>query len=192
MVSKTYEEFTPSRKAAPNPSLKRIGAVPADERIEVSIYLKPRDGGRGTLNGSADPRAELQSRRSAQHADDIKLVQEFAKEHGLSVTSAEPAKRLIKLGGTAAQFQAAFQTTLSHYNDGERTFRARSGSLQLPVDLLPVVEAVLGLDTRPAAKPRLVFRPAAAVSDSWDWVQQHFNGARQSVSASFAQQSMDR
>jgi multidrug resistance efflux pump len=33
---------------------------------------------------------------------------------------------------------------------------------------------------------------AAAVSDSWRWVQQHFNGARQFVSASFAQQSVDR
>jgi multidrug resistance efflux pump len=33
---------------------------------------------------------------------------------------------------------------------------------------------------------------AAAASDSWRWVQQHFNGARQYVSASFAQQSMDR
>jgi multidrug resistance efflux pump len=33
---------------------------------------------------------------------------------------------------------------------------------------------------------------ASAVSDSWRWVQRHFNGARQYVSASFAQQSMDR
>jgi kumamolisin len=167
MVSKTYKEFSPSLKAAPDPSCRHVGAVPGDERIQVSIYLKPRDGGRSTLNGSADPRTDLKARREAQHADDIKLVQEFAREHGLSVVSAEPAKRLVKLAGTAAQFQAAFQTTLAHYNDGKRTFRARSGALQLPVDLLPVVEAVLGLDTRPAAQPRLVFRPAAAVSASF-------------------------
>jgi kumamolisin len=167
MVSKSYKEFVPSHKAAPDASLKRVGAVPADERIQVSIYLKPRDGGRSALNGNADPRAELQARRATQHADDVKLVQEFAQEHGLSVVSAEPAKRLVKLGGTAAQFQAAFQTTLSHYSDGKKTFRTRTGSLQLPVDLAPVVESVLGLDNRPAAQPRLVFRPAAAVSDSY-------------------------
>jgi subtilase family serine protease len=167
MVSKTYKEFTPSHKAAPDPTTRRVGAVPPDERIQVSIYLKPRGNGRTALNGSGDPRVDMQTRRTAQHADDIKLVREFAQEHGLSVVAAEPAKRLVKLSGTAAQFQAAFQTTLAHYNDGKRTFRGRSGSLQLPVDLLPIVEAVLGLDNRPAAKPRLVFRPAAAVSASF-------------------------
>src|ERR1700737_3179572 len=120
MVSRTYKEFAPSHKAAPGPSCKRIGDVPGDERFEVSIYLKPRNNEHAALRGSIDPRAALASRRSAQHADDFKLVQEFAKEHGLSVIATEPAKRLIKLNGTAAQFQAAFQTTLAHYDDGQR------------------------------------------------------------------------
>jgi kumamolisin len=167
MVSRSYKEFAPSHKAAPDPSCKRIGEVPADERFEVSIYLKPRDIERGAAMKSADPRADLASRRSVQHADDFKLVQDFAKDHGLSVVAAEPAKRLVKLSGTAAQFQAAFQTTLAHYHDGKRTFRGRSGALQLPVELHPIVESVLGLDSRPAAQPRLVFLPAEAVSDSY-------------------------
>jgi kumamolisin len=167
MVSSSYKEFAPSHKAAPDPSCKRIGDVPGDERFEVSIYLKPRNHERGDTGGSADPRAALASRRSVQHADDFKLVQEFAQDHGLSVVATEPAKRLVKLSGTAAQFQAAFQTTLAHYDDGKRTFRGRSGALKLPVELHPVVEAVLGLDSRPAAQPRLVFRPAAAVSASF-------------------------
>src|SRR5882724_1100751 len=107
MVSRSYTDFAPSHKAPPDPACKRIGDVPAHERFEVSIYLKPRDTERGAATKSADP-----------HADDFKLVQEFAKEHGLSVVAAEPAKRLIKLGGTAAQFEAAFQTKLAHYHDG--------------------------------------------------------------------------
>jgi kumamolisin len=167
MVSRSYEEFAPSHKAAPDPSCKRIGDVPGDERFDVSIYLKPRDTERVPAIGNGDPRTRLASRRSVQHADDFKLVQEFAKDHGLSVVATEPAKRLVKLNGTAAQFQAAFQTTLSQYHDGKRTFRGRSGALKLPVELHPVVESVLGLDSRPAAQPRLVFRPAAEVSDSF-------------------------
>jgi kumamolisin len=166
MVSRSYKEFAPSHKAAPDPSCKRIGDVPGDERLEVSIYLKPRDD-RGAGNGRVDPRAALASRRSVQHADDFKLVQEFAKDHGLTVIATEPVKRLIKLGGTAAQFQAAFQTTLAQYHDGKRIFRGRSGALKLPVELHSVVESVLGLDSRPAAQPRLVFQPAAQVSDSF-------------------------
>jgi kumamolisin len=167
MVSRSYKEFGPSHKAAPDPSCKRIGDVPDDERFEISIYLKPRDTERGAAQRSVDPRADLASRRSVQHADDFQLVQEFAKEHGLSLVAAEPAKRLIRLSGTAAQFQAAFQTRLSQYHDGKRAFRGRSGALKLPVELHPVVEAVLGLDSRPAAQPRLVFRPAAEVSASY-------------------------
>jgi kumamolisin len=167
MVSRSYKEFAPSHKAAPDPSCRRIGDVPGDERFEVSIYLKPRDNEHGAANGSIDPRADLAARRSAQHANDFNLVQEFAKDHGLSVVATEPAKRLVKLDGTAAQFQSAFQTKLAHYHDGKRTFRGRSGAISLPVELHPIVESVLGLDSRPAAQPRLVFRPAAQVSASF-------------------------
>ena len=168
MVSRSYREFTPSHKTAPDPSCTRIGDVPADERFEVTIYVKPRNGERdATVVGSGDPRAALASRRSAQHADDFKLIEEFAKDHGLSVVAQEPVRRRIRLAGTAAQFQTAFQTRLSHYHDGKQKFRGRSGALQLPVELHPVVESVLGLDSRPVAEPRLVFRPAAAVSASF-------------------------
>ena len=166
MVSRSYKEFTPSLKAPPDPSCRRIGDVPADERIEVSIYLKPRNGGSETAN-SGDPRSDLAARRGALHANDFKLLQDFAQEHGLSVLAIEPARRLMRLSGTAAQFQSAFRTRLAHYDDGRQRFRGRSGALQLPADLHPIVESVLGLDSRPAAKPRLVLRPAAQISDSF-------------------------
>jgi subtilase family serine protease len=167
MVSRTYEEFTPSHKSAPGPSCKRIGDVPGAERIEVSIYLEPRNSNPTDRSAAADPRADLASLRATQHAGDFKLIQEFANDHGLSVIATEPVKRLVKLGGTATQFQAAFQTTLGLYQDGNLTFRGRSGSLKLPAELHPVVESVLGLDSRPAAQPRLLIRPAAAVSASF-------------------------
>ena len=165
MVSRNYQEFVPSHKAAPGPDSKRVGDVPPDERIEVSIYVKPRGSGEA-LPGPVEQRAELASRRATEHAADFRLLQEFARDHGLTVLSTEPAKRLIRLAGTAAQFQSAFQTTLSHYNDGKRIFRGRSGTLKLPAELHPIVESVLGLDTRRAAEPRLVFRPAAAAASS--------------------------
>lgn len=160
MVSKNYQDFGPSHKNPPGPTCKRVGSVPAGEQFEVSIYLKPR-------NTSAASRAEFAAARAAAHADDFKLLKEFASDHGLTVTATEPAKRLIKLSGTAAQFQAAFQTTLSHYQDGKLTFRGRSGCLKLPTELHAIVESVLGMDNRPQAQPRLVIRPAAAVSDSF-------------------------
>jgi kumamolisin len=161
MVSKNYQEFTSSHKNPPGPACKRIGDVPADEQLEVSVYLKPRSGGRTS-------RADLAATRAAQHANDFKLVEEFASDHGLTVTATEPARRLVRLRGTASQFQAAFQTTLSHYQDGNYQFRGRSGCLKLPTELHGIVESILGLDNRPQAQPRIVIRPAAAVADSYE------------------------
>jgi len=159
MVSRNYQEFTPSHKKPPGPACRRIGEVPANEQLEVSIYLKPRKGGTG--------RADLAATRATQHAEDFKLIKEFASEHGLTVTATEPAKRLIKLSGTAGQFQAAFQITLSHYQEGNFKFRGRSGCLKLPTELHAIVESVLGMDNRPQASPRFIIRPAAQVSDSY-------------------------
>src|SRR5262249_42245856 len=69
--------------------------------------------------------------------------------------------RLVKLSGSVLQMEKAFQTELKDYKrDGER-FRGRTGCLHLPEDLAPYVEAVLGLDARPATKPRLVVKSAA-------------------------------
>lgn len=176
MADRTYLEFKPSHKEAPGPGCRRIGEVPAGEPLEVSIYLKPRQstaespsGVRDAAGtpGTTDGRADLTALRQRQHAADFELVRRFASEHGLSVAESDPARRLIRLSGTAAQFQAAFQTSLARYEDGGRTFRGRSGALRLPAELHPVVESVLGLDTRPAAAPRLVFRPAAEVSGSF-------------------------
>ncbi|HET9389212.1 MAG TPA: S53 family peptidase [Steroidobacteraceae bacterium] len=164
MPSKSYREFSASHRVAPGPSCKLIGEVPGAERVEISIYLKPRDGEPAAPAKGADRRAAMRAHRAAQHAGDIELIRNFAREHGLTVSAVEPGRRLVRLSGTAAQAQAAFQTRLSHYSDGKRTFRARTGALSLPAELLPVVQSVLGLDTRPAAQPRLVSRPAAAAA----------------------------
>src|SRR5579872_6685870 len=165
MPSQTYREFTPSHKQPPASTCKLLGDAPPQEAIEVSIYVKPRPA---ALPGkAANARAELLARRTAEHAADFALIGSFAADHGLTVSTVEPAKRLIKLSGTAAQFQAAFKTRLLHYHDGKRSFRARSGALSVPVELLPVIEAVLGLDTRDAARPRRVMRPAAAASSAF-------------------------
>ncbi|MDR3436052.1 S53 family peptidase [Telmatospirillum sp.] len=160
MVSKSYAEFRDSRRA--EPMATRLGDISPDESIEISLYLKPRSEEPAHIALSGEPRQDMMLRRTAQHANDIALVTEFAHDAGLTVVSVEPGRRLIKLAGSAAKLEAAFRTKLSHYHDGKQRFRGRTGSLHLPVDLLPIVEAVLGLDSRPVTKPRLVFHKDAA------------------------------
>jgi kumamolisin len=155
MAPPRYLPFAASHRDAPSGT--RMAAVPDGEAMEISLYLKPRLSPAGFMS-----RAAMLAHRTDAHKDDIALVQTFAAEAGLAVVAVEPARRLIRLSGTAAAMQAAFKTTLHHYHDGKTTFRGRSGALSLPEDLEPIVEAVLGLDTRPAAKPRLVFQPRDA------------------------------
>jgi kumamolisin len=138
----------------PPPEATRVGPAPADALVEVSLYLKPHGGDAQAIAGAEDSRAVMAGHREKQHEDDIRHIRRFAAHHGLTVITAEPARRLVKLEGTVAQCEAAFGTTLALYRQGALQFRGRSGALHLPVDLLPIVQAVLGLDDRPAAFAR--------------------------------------
>ena len=136
---------------APPPDAVRIGAAAPDTVIEVSVYVKSRGGEADALAGALEPRAALAAHRALVHHDDFARIGAFATANGLAVGMIEPARRLIKLKGTVAALQTAFGTRLDLYQQGDREFRARSGMLHLPADLLAIVEAVLGLDNRPAA-----------------------------------------
>ncbi|HLZ66798.1 MAG TPA: S53 family peptidase [Aliidongia sp.] len=141
----------PDSQIGPPDNATRVGRAPADAIVRVSLYLKPHGDAAQVVAGAADPRAALAAHRTARHRDDIARVRAFAGDHGLAVVAVEPARRLVKLEGSIAALEAAFGTRLDLYQQGERQFRARSGMLRLPADLLPIVQAVLGLDDRPAA-----------------------------------------
>jgi kumamolisin len=165
MVSKTYIDFPSSERGAPvHGSL--VGPVPGEEKVEISLYLKPRHDTQAAAH-SGDPRADLRARRTRQHGGDIKLIQEFAHEAGLTIVTIDPGRRLIRLAGTAGKMEAAFRTKLHHFRDGRLHFRSRTGRLHMPSDVANIVESVMGLDTRPAAQPRLIRHPNAAATSSY-------------------------
>jgi kumamolisin len=141
----------------------RLADVAADAPIEVSVYLKRRPLPADVSSG--DGRARMHAARSEAHRDDIERIRAFAGQHGLTVTSVEPARRLVKLSGPAGRLEAAFRTKLGEYHDGTCRFRACSGPLYVPQDLQGTIESILGLDTRPVARPRLV-RPAPSATQA--------------------------
>ncbi len=69
------------------------------------------------------------------------------------------------LSGTVAQFNAAFNVQLQRMQHDSCSYRGRTGSIQLPSSLEGVVEAVLGLDSRPQAEAHFRVRPAASAAD---------------------------
>jgi kumamolisin len=102
-----------------------------------------------------------------QHAADpaaIKLVRAFAKEFGLTVDKGtpKPEQRTIKLTGTVAAMQKAFDVTLTQKVLDGNIYRVREGSIRLPAELADAVEAILGLDNRPQAQPHFRAHAGAA------------------------------
>ncbi len=156
--------FTPSTRTAPTQA-ERIGDVAATERIEISIYLKRRETPPLPAADVQRRRVALRAHREEAHREDIACITAFAHRHGLTIVSAEPERRVVRLIGTAAQMQAAFGTMLADYQGPLGRFRGRAGPLRLPTDMTDVVELVLGLDTRPVARPRYR-RLRPAVQDS--------------------------
>jgi kumamolisin len=86
---------------------------------------------------------------------DIKAVEAFAHEFGLTVTESSQARRSVVLSGTAENMQRAFGVTLAYYNSPRGTYRGRTGSIMIPEELKGIVTAVLGLDNRAIAKPHV-------------------------------------
>jgi kumamolisin len=152
----------------PLPGARAIGKADPSERLEVSVLVK-RSGAealtgmvaklvKGDKSGGHMKREEFAEQFGADPAG-VAAVKKFANAHGLAVVQENAASRTIVLSGTVAQFNEAFGVDLEQFEHKGGSYRGRTGSLQLPDELEGVVDAVLGLDNRPQAKPHFRARP---------------------------------
>src|ERR1700743_1928303 len=141
---------------------RAIGHADPGERLEVTVLLR-RQNAAGLTDrvqklskrenvGRHLSRKDFENQFSA-HSADIDKVKAFAHAHGLAVVQEHAGRRTVVLSGTVAQFNAAFAVDLQRFEYAGGSYRGRVGAVQLPDQLHGVVEAVLGLDDRPAAKP---------------------------------------
>jgi kumamolisin len=144
--------------------------APADpaERLQVTVLVRRRarrdfEARVASLaSGVAGPclsRAEFAKRHGADAAD-LAAVRTFAAAKGLAVVQEHAGRRTVLLSGTVAQFNAAFNVRLQQMAHAGGHYRGRTGVIELPVELNGIVEAVLGLDSRPQATPHFRIRPA--------------------------------
>ena len=130
--------------------------APSSKKITVTVIVKHKTPLKATNRTGKDRLTHAQYRKShAADPDAVKLVRAFAKAYGLTVApdTPGPERRTIKLSGTIAAMQKAFGVTLVNKTQDGVTYRVREGSITLPAALVGPVEAVLGLDNRPQAKP---------------------------------------
>jgi kumamolisin len=171
-MTSAYLELPGSHRDPPKDAsaIASAHAVSPADQIEVSIYLKDHDSDPidqtpisaaeyAATAKSAKSANDVQTQRLAEYQPDIDAISKFASEAGLSVVKVDASRRLVKVSGTVTNLEAAFRTKLHYYNNGVTSFRARAGSLSVPADVADKIEAVLGLDTRPLAKPKLTIDP---------------------------------
>ena len=147
-----------------------LGPAPHDEVLSVTLVLRPREPlpdlsyWQSHIQG---PRRHLSVEEFATHygaaADDVATATTFATSHGLHVTDTNVARRTVTVRGTVAQMKTAFGVTLTNYDAPLRrhrrklpsglaperqTYRGYEGGVYLPIELVPAVIAVVGLDNR--------------------------------------------
>ncbi len=135
-------------------------------RITITVLVRPRTLiDTRTLGTVRLTRAQY----ARQHGADpvaLKAVRAFAREFGLTVEpgTPEPGRRGVRLSGSIAAMQQAFGVTLEQQVQDGATYRVRQGAIHLPAELEGLVEAVLGLDSRPQARPQ--FRVAGSPANA--------------------------
>ena len=150
------------------PGARSVGPADPAEHLEVSVVLRHtapevlRERLRKLARGEgSEPhlRREEFARQFGARPEDLGAVTAFAAAHGLEVVQADPARRTVVLSGTVAACNDAFGVELQRFEHAAGAYRGRTGPVHLPDELDGVVEAVLGLDNRPAARSHVRRRP---------------------------------
>jgi kumamolisin len=144
------------------PTVERSGDITGAEPIRLTIVLKP--------HRPLDPfgprlsRAEFGRRHGTLQAVIDRLTQ-YVGGYGLTVSHSSAAEHCVRLTGTYAEAQSAFEPEqIGRYRWGARDLICRSGHLHVPPDLAEHVVAIMGFDQRPIAKPHFRIRPLTTTS----------------------------
>ena len=150
-----------------------MGRTQPEQNITVSLIVRRKNPlNLHELGGRRLSREEFDQQYAADPAD-FEALRQFAHNHGLAVDEAASslARRTLVVRGPASAMEQAFGVELNDYQDtgapepagaphvrsGHR-FHGFTGQISLPESHAGMVEAVLGLDARPIAKPHVRFR----------------------------------
>jgi kumamolisin len=153
----------------------RVADADPDEMVLVTVIVRRRTGASFRLAGPPPAGADRAAWRREQRARfaetggaeqaDIDAIARWAAEAGLGVQVSDAARRTVTVQGTVARVNSAFGVSLGRYEAGGRAYRGREGVVSVPRQLAGVIEAVLGLDNRPVARPHFRIGPPVADAD---------------------------
>jgi kumamolisin len=109
--------------------------------------------------------AEALASAHGSSADDMVAVTRWAARTGLRVRRSPSSATTLELSGSLRALARAFDVTLEHrsardaVSGARRSYRDHREELSVPAELGGVVTTVLGLNDRPAGRPRLAILP---------------------------------
>lgn len=125
------------------------GAIDPDQPLELTLLLTRRKP--LTLSRRQLTRDDIELHYSVAPADAAR-VRAFAKRHGLTYTPHIRHHATATLTGPAHAIAKAFRINLAHFDHPDCRYLAPTNTPTIPSSIEPVVEAIFGLQTRPAAR----------------------------------------
>jgi kumamolisin len=144
---------------------------PSDE-IEVTLKLRRKKSLPDLNRRPSTPmtRKQIAAKYGASSADITKVVKTLGR-FGLKRVTSDPATRIVRLRGTIASMEKAFEVKLFNYTHESEIYRGRVGPVHVPSELKKIVEAVFGLDNRRMVHrrrpPTVLTGHAKSGSSSW-------------------------
>ncbi|WP_205392398.1 S53 family peptidase [Xanthomonas hydrangeae] len=143
------------------PAVSASAPMAPERVLQISLVLKPRTDAatqhaaidQWLMRDAADPLLRGTLNKSAASATgDIAQVKDYLRRYGITDVQVVSDGHVLQASGTAAALQSAFATTLRTASVDGRAVYFNQGAIALPAALRPIVQGVVGLDNRSAAR----------------------------------------
>jgi kumamolisin len=151
-MASSYAEL-PGSKRPLREGARRLHDIDPQAHVEVTVTL--RGGEKAGAEDVLQPAmtAEEAAKHFGAAPEDIQKVEKVLREYGLTVQGVSAGGASLRVSGTAAAIQEAFQTHLGIYQHAEQgEYRGREGTLMVPSEIAGIVTGVFGLDQRQVAR----------------------------------------
>ena len=131
------------------------GKTDSQRNISVSVIVKRKNRlDLDTMIGRHISQQEFSEKYGADPAN-FEHLRDFAHKHGLTVDegASSLARRTMVLRGPVSKMESAFGVTLNDYEKEGKKFHSYTGTISMLQEYAEPVEAVLGLDNHPIARP---------------------------------------
>ena len=132
------------------------GEIDSETPMTVTLHFRrrtpaPAPGSAEDLQRLMRPMSHsaLRRQRARTHARAAARIAAFARARGIAIRHIDLMGRSMVLEAPARVLLETFSATVRLYEQSGLTFRARTGTLQIPREIAPWTRAVVGFDQRP-------------------------------------------